>query len=124
MNFKISSISNMTFNPSLCFLTFTTLFAKYAFLALNIKDTLLKHIFKHNLLTPDQARLGRIYYHAIKNNIITGYKCPLNPKTQPLDLNKTDWKSKPLTPTDTQLTERNTSFNEYIKKDKRHDKSI
>ena len=77
MNFNISSISNMTFNPSLCFLTFTTLFAKDSFLALDLKETLYKHIFKHDLLTPDQARIGRIYYHAIKNNLITGYKCPL-----------------------------------------------
>ena len=65
MNFNISSISNMTFNPSLCFLTFTTLFAKDSLLALDLKETLYKHIFKHDLLTPDQTRIGRFYYHAI-----------------------------------------------------------
>ena len=65
MNFNISSISNIT------------LFAKDSFLALDLKETLYKHIFKHDLLTPYQARIGRIYYHAIKNNLITGYKCPL-----------------------------------------------
>ena len=129
MNFNISSISNMTFNPSLCFLTFTTLFSKDSFLALDLKETLYKHIFKHALLTPDQARIGRIYYHAIQNNLITGYKCPLNLKINKyelrlsLDKNKTDWKSKPLTPTDDQLTDWTASFNEYINNDKRRDKS-
>ena len=111
MNFNISSISNMTFNPSLGFLTFSTLFAKDSFLAIDLKETLYKHIFKHDLLTPDQARIGRIYYHAIKNNLITSYKYPLNLKTNKyelrlsLDKNNTDWKTKPLTPTDDQLTD-------------------
>ena len=129
MNFNISSIYNMTFNPSLCFLTFTTLFAKDSFLALDFKETLYKHIFKHVLLTTDQVHIGRIYYHAITNNLITGYKCPLNLKTNKyelrlsLDKNKTDWKSKPLIPTDDQLTDWTESLNEYIKNDKRHDKS-
>ena len=111
----------MTFNPSLCFLTFTTLFAIDSFIALDLKETLYKHIFKHDLLTPDQACIGRIYYHAIQNNLITGYKCPLKLKTNKyelrlsLDKNKTDWKSKPLTPTDDQLTDWTKYFNEYIK---------
>ena len=90
----------MTFNLSLSFLTFTTLIAKGSFLALDLKETLYKHIFKHDLLTPDQARIGQIYYHAIQNNLITGYKCPLNLKTNKyelrlsLDKNKTDLNQK------------------------------
>ena len=78
MNFNISLTSNMTFNQSFCFLTFTILFAKYSFIALNLKETLYKHIFKHDLLTPDQARLG--------NNLITGYKFPFNLKTNKYEL--------------------------------------
>ena len=68
MNFNISSIFNMTFNPSICFLTFTALFAEDSFLALDLEETLYKHNLNMTyspLTKPVSAESIIMLYHII-----------------------------------------------------------
>ena len=80
-----------------------------------------KHLFLHSYLTSDNIRLKQLYYHAIKENLISGYKCTLNLKNNNYELrqilnNKTDWTTKPLMPTTEQLSHWSISYQNYSKK--------
>ena len=77
-NFNInpSSISKVIFKNSYCFISFTTLYAKDYFISLNplLKTTDYNRLFLHNYLSPEIILRKHIYFHAIKANLIKGYK--------------------------------------------------
>ena len=123
-NINPTSISNVIFKNKHCNITFTTSYAKDAFIALNgtLSNTDYSKLFIHDILSAEQQKLKYIYYHAIKSGLIKNYKCSLNLKNNKYELrpklanNKTNWKLKPLTVTDNLLTEWTDSFANYIKK--------
>ena len=86
---------------------------------MRLKNTSYNKLFIHNLLTPIQIRQKNIYYHAVKSGKLDGYKCVLNLKNDTYELrlrrtdNTTDWKNKPLIPTDTQKIEWQNSLNSF-----------
>ena len=64
-----------------------------------------------------------VYYHSIKSDLISGYKCVINNKIRDYELHplvsingadKIDWKCNPLKPSDDQLKEWNSSFDKCI----------
>ena len=123
-NFNInpSLISKVIFKNSYCFISFTTLYAKDSFISLNplLKTTDYNRLFLHNYLSPEIIRRKHIYFHAIKANLIKGYKYLLNLKTntyelrQKIDNNKVNWKTKPLNVPNELFTDWTTSFTNYI----------
>ena len=51
-----------------------------------LKTTDYNRLFLHNYLSPENIRRKHIYFHAIKANLIKGYKCSLNLKTNTYEL--------------------------------------
>ena len=121
LNINKNTVALVSFGNTSCFITFTTYTAKYYFTNLNfkLKNTPYNKLFIHNLLTPIQIRQKNIYYHAVKSGKLDGYKCVLNLKNDTYELrlrrtdNTTDWKNKPLIPTDTQKIEWQNSLNSF-----------
>ena len=71
-NINPTSISNVIFKNKHCNITFTTSYAKDAFIALNgtLSNTDYSKLFIHDILSAEQQKLKYIYYHAIKSGII------------------------------------------------------
>ena len=112
-NINPTSISNVIFKNKHCNITFTTSYAKDAFIALNgtLSNTDYSKLFIHDFLSAEQQKLKYIYYHASLNLKNNKYELRLK-----FANNKTNWKLKPLTVTDKLLTEWTDSFANYIKK--------
>ena len=74
------------------------------------------------MLASDVMHLNKISYHAIKNNLITGYKSVFNRKNNKFELrsfltddsNKINWSSNPCVPSNETFISWEKSFNEYI----------
>ena len=121
LNINKNTVALVSFGNTSCFITFTTYTAKYYFTNLNfkLKNTPYNKLFIYNLLTPIQIRQKNIYYHAVKSGKLDGYKCVLNLENDTYELrlrrtnNTTDWKNKPLIPTDTQKIEWQNSLNSF-----------
>ena len=128
LNIKPNTVAQAHFNNTYCFITFTNLFTTNHLTRLRLHNTNYNSLLIHNLLTIEQSRIKSIYYHAIKSNKITGYKCVLNLRNNTyerrcrLNQNKTDWDLPPLKPNDIQTTEWTDSLNQFRKslKDQTH----
>ena len=74
------------------------------------------------MLASDVMYFKKMSYHAIKNNLITGYKSVFNRKNNKFELryfltddsNKIKWSSNPCVPSNETFISWEKSFNEYI----------
>ena len=108
------------FNNNNAYIYFTNSFSKLEFLNCarlsrsKLVDTAYKYIFIRDYLDKLVVKRGHLYYHAIKSDLIFGYKCVINNKIRDYELrpllyldgvDNIDLKFNPLTHSDDQLKE-------------------
>ena len=108
---NLTSITNVFFRNNNAYIYFTNSFSKLVFLNCarlfrsKLVDTSYKYIFIRDYLDKLVVKREHVYYHAIKSDLISGYKCVINNNIRDYELrpcvsiNGVDniyWKCNPL----------------------------
>ena len=86
-----STISYVSFKNKRAILYFSNIYAKNNFLSTRsmLKSTKFSFLFFRNHISDEEFKKGRIFYHAIKSKLITGFKSIFNHRSNTYHLYRT-----------------------------------
>ena len=125
LKLNINTIINAKFKNRNAIITLNSLFSKdqLLFSTSLLINSKFNYLFIHPILSSDDMYFKKIAYHAIKNNLITGYKCVFNRRNKKFELryiltndasNKINWSINPFIPSSDMFITWEKSFDHYI----------